>query len=88
MSKPYGQLVLKRYIAEIVKASPEYLEKEKIRQLIQDKIVDAIRSGEIIDQNDLEQFLATADTNDETVAMAVDALRQVPFNVWSSMAAR
>lgn len=76
---------LRDYITEIVRASPEYMKKETVRQLIQDKVVAAVRDGTIGSQEDLDAFFMTADTGDETVAMAVDALRMIPLPVWFTM---
>lgn len=67
--------LLKRYIAEAVGAGPQYQRKEIIRQRLQDMLEQAVISGEIQSQKELMDW-------HDTVGMAVQALRGVPYEIW------
>lgn len=66
---------LKTFISEIVRASPEYMKKEKTREAIQGVITGMIARGEIQSPTDLENFFGSAD-------MSLKALKMVPFDVY------
>jgi hypothetical protein len=54
------------------------MQKEKIRQMIQDEIVERVGNGTIASQEDLESF-------HDDVKMALNALKGVPFDVFNAM---
>lgn len=58
-----------------VGAGTEYLAKERLRELVQGIIEDAVRSKTIKSQNDLDSTIFD-------MTMAINALRMVPFEVW------
>ena len=76
MVKPLTQL--REFIHEVVSASSAYMKKERRRKLIQQLILNEVRSGEITSQAELEAFLA--DTN-----LALTSLKMIPFSVWEQM---
>mgnify|MGYP001617908256 FL=1 len=66
---------LRSFINEVIKASPEYMEKEKIRERLQMVVTDLVRSGKISDQESLDDFFSTAN-------MALNALKMVPLTAY------
>jgi polyhydroxyalkanoate synthesis regulator phasin len=58
-----------------VTASIEYMRKERIREHVQSLIIETVKSGEINDQNGIDDFCKSA-------KMALSALEMVPFEVW------
>lgn len=69
---------LRRFILEIVKASPSYLKKEEIRGLLEDVIRSRVESGDISSQEELDDFY-----ND--IATATLALKSVPYDVFKKI---
>lgn len=67
--------LLKRYIVEAVAAGPQYQRKEIVRQRLQDMLEQAVSGGEIQSQKELSDW-------HDTIAMAVQALRGVPYEIW------
>ncbi len=59
---------------------PDYQRKEHIREQLQKMITDGIAAGNIKDQQGVDDFIAT-------VGMAMEALKMVPFEVYSKIAA-
>lgn len=59
-------------LEETIKASKEYMLKEKVREEIQSIVSSKVESGEIADEEQLKQFWKTVD-------MAVSALKMVPL---------
>ncbi len=70
--------LLKLLIEEMVRASPDYMRKERVREEIQDVIVSLVNSGEIKSPVDLQNFFNSAD-------MSLKALKMVPFEVYTKM---
>lgn len=71
--------VLTRLLNEAkVSASPEYMKKEAVREKIQEIVVDAISSGQVKSQEDLEDLWKTAQ-------MSIGALKQVPYSAWQAL---
>lgn len=66
------RLILDFIIESKVAASASYMKKEEIRQSLQDLISRKIASGEISDQESLEEWFATAE-------MSLKALKMVPL---------
>lgn len=66
-------------IGEVVKASAAYMKKERVRTAFERVIVEEVKSGNIKDQKDLEEFFATA-------KMSLDALKMVPYDVYTKVA--
>lgn len=62
-----------------VGASPEYLAKERVREVLQQFVQSKVASGEVKDDRDLQ---ATFDAID----MSTKALKMIPFDVWRKMA--
>ena len=62
-----------------VGASAGYMKKERVRERLQEMIVEAIKGGDIADQKGLDEFVNTVD-------MAAKALKMVPFEVYKKMA--
>lgn len=62
-----------------VSAHPDYLKREKVRERIQQHVVELVKSGEIKTQEELDAFWETTD-------MAVKALKMLPINVWVKVA--
>lgn len=81
MKLTVGQL--RRTIREAGKiaASPEYMKKERVREKLQQLIVDRVATGEIANQAELEQFIKDVD-------VSMMALKMVPFDVWAKMAGK
>lgn len=71
---------IKKFIHEVlleakVSASSEYMQKEVIRQDLQDMIASKVASGEIVDQAQLDEWFKTA-------TMALGALKMVPIEAY------
>ena len=62
-----------------VAASPAYMRKERVRERLQSMIVSAVSSGEVRDQESLDELV-------KALEMSVTALRMVPFEAWNRMA--
>jgi hypothetical protein len=60
-------------------ASAAYLQKEAIREHMQQHLVGMVKSGEVTDQAGVEAWCDAAD-------MSLKALKLVPFDVWARMA--
>lgn len=73
--------LLRKLISEIVRASPEYMKKERTREAIQNVIKGMVSSGEIQNAADLENFFSSAD-------MSLKALKMVPFQVYEKMSGK
>ncbi len=58
-------------LEETIKASREYMTKEKVREDIQRMVIARVASGEIKDEAGLRDFW-------KTVEMAISALKMVP----------
>lgn len=72
--------ILKEYIREsLVSASSSYLEKEKIKNLIQQDLLTKIKNGTIESPEQLDDYFST-------LTMAIKSLEVVPFEVWSKIA--
>lgn len=69
---------LRKLIYEIVRASPQYMKKERVRETIQGVITSMVQAGEIKSGADLENFFSSAD-------MSLKALKMVPFEVYAKM---
>jgi len=59
-------------------AGRNYMKKEMIREKIQDLLQDAVGSGNVMTQADLDDWFATAD-------MALKALQSVPIDVYRTI---
>ena len=73
----------------LVGASKEYMEKEAIRQTLQDEAVDLIGTGKITNNEELTKFfedVANHQEVDPTVKMAAITLKMVPFEVFKTLA--
>jgi hypothetical protein len=64
-----------------VGASPDYMKKERVREHMQQHIIEMVRSGEIVDQAGVDAWANAAD-------MSLKALKMVPFDVWAKMAGK
>lgn len=72
---------LRRVVQEAGKigASADYMKKERVREKLQQLIADHVASGEIADQESLQQFL-------KDVEVSMTALKMIPFEVWGKLA--
>jgi hypothetical protein len=61
-----------------ITASDEYMAKERVREHLQQHLVELVKSGEIKSQEDLDAFWVTCD-------MAMKALKVVPYDVWTNL---
>ena len=74
--------ILKRYVLEeAIRVSKEYMSKEKVREEIQNMIVERVSSGEIKDQKELEEFWKTVD-------MACSALKMISYSTFKGISKR
>jgi len=85
---------IRNVVQEVVSASPEYMQKERIRQKLQDTIARSVKTGKVKDQASLEKKFdvvqknaCTDPSNCDAVMMAMGALRMIPFDVWTKLAA-
>lgn len=62
-------------LEETIKASHEYMIKEKIRSDLQQLIASRVSSGEINDEDDLKEFW-------KTIEMAISALKMIPVDAF------
>jgi hypothetical protein len=60
---------------EAIKASKDYMSKEKIREDLQHMVTERVLSGEIKDEASLKEFW-------KTVEMAMSALKMVPVQAF------
>jgi hypothetical protein len=60
-------------------AHPDYMKKERVRQILQDAVVQAVAQGGITSEEELEHFFQTA-------PIAFNALRMVPLSVYQKLA--
>lgn len=72
--------LIKTFIIEAIKskkitAGSSYMKKERVREQLQGLLQDAINSGEVQSQEELEEWWNTID-------MAKNALKMVPFVAW------
>jgi len=71
--------LIEQFVFEAIKsktgASKQYMKKEAVREKLQVLLQDAVDSGEIKNQEELEDWWST-------VEMAKNALKMVPFAVW------
>jgi hypothetical protein len=77
---------LKKVIADTVsetkiKPSASYMKKEKIREEMQTMIVDRVKSGDIVDQESLKQFI-------DSMNLAMTTLSVVPFEAWKTISSK
>jgi hypothetical protein len=70
---------LRTLISEAIGASASYMKREKIREDLQRRVVDAVISGDINDEGDLQEYF-------ETIDMAVKALKMIPYEVFTKIA--
>lgn len=70
--------VLKRFIHEAIAAGPAYMTKEKIRENIQNLVVDAVQAGGVKSQDELDEWW-------KTVEISIKSLRLIPFNIVKRM---
>lgn len=61
-----------------VGASPAYMKKEAVREVIQSALAEAIGTGKIGNEDDLKHFFDVA-------PLALDALKMVPFEVYQKI---
>lgn len=73
--------LLRSVIEARVAATAKYARKERVREALQSIIVDQVASGAIGDDASLADLFAT-------FTMALNALKGVPFEVWSKLAKR
>lgn len=64
-----------------VAASASYMKKEEVRQSLQDLISQKVASGEISDQESLDEWFATAE-------MSIKALKMVPLAAYRTIPAK
>jgi hypothetical protein len=84
-----GQLrkLLASAVAEAkIAASAEYMQKERVRETVQQQILDLVRSGDIASQRDLDAFVKSSSGKSPTIDLALGALKMVPFEVYAKMA--
>ena len=73
MTKSKLKRLIFDFIAESkVAASASYMKKEEVRQALQDLITQKVVTGEISDQESLDEWFATAE-------MSLKALKMVPL---------
>jgi hypothetical protein len=75
-NKLYRRVVAR--IHEAIEASANYQTKEAVRQDLQELIADAVRSGAITSQEELDDWFKTA-------SMALGALKMVPFGAFQAL---
>lgn len=80
MKLTVGELRYVLHEAAKVGASPEYLRKEQLREVLQGMIAEKVASGEVVDQGGIDQVI-------KDITMALGALKMVPFEVWSKLSA-
>ncbi len=62
-------------LEETIKASRQYILKERVREEIQNMIISRVTSGEIKNEGSLLEFW-------KTLEMAINALKMVPLNAF------
>jgi hypothetical protein len=71
--------LLRQFVREVVvSASPEYMQKESIREHLQTHLVELVKSGQIQSDEELAAYF-------KTLEMAAMALKNVPLAVWRQM---
>ena len=70
--------VLKRFIQEAISAGSDYMAKEKVRESIQNLLIDAVKSGGIKSQNELDEWW-------KTIEISIKSLRLIPFTIIKRM---
>lgn len=71
----------KMVLEETIKASRDYMLKEKVREEIQAMLVQRISSGEIKSEEALKDFW-------KTIEMASNALKMIPFDALKAVASK
>lgn len=71
----------KMVLEETIKASREYMLKEKVREEIQAMLVQRISSGEIKSEEALKDFW-------KTIEMASSALKMIPLDALKAVASK
>lgn len=72
---------MKRIAEDVTKiaASKEYMCKERVREVLQQLITGAVANGEVKNQKELDELVATVD-------MAAKTLRMIPYEVYAKLA--
>lgn len=61
-----------------VKASVEYMKKERVREALQSVIAGMVASGDVNNDQDLVELFKAA-------SMSLDALKMIPLDVWKKL---
>jgi hypothetical protein len=61
-----------------ISAHPDYMKKERVREHLQQLVVNAVADGSVKEQQDLEDFVAT-------IVMAASALKMIPLTVYQKL---
>jgi hypothetical protein len=68
---------LRDFVLEVIKASPDYMKKEAVRERLQELIQRLVDDGSIRSDDELSEFFLSA-------TMALNALKMVPLPVWKN----
>jgi hypothetical protein len=72
------KLIIKVIKEAKIKASPEYMAKEVVRNELQQLILSHINSGDVTDEKQLKMLLSNID-------LSLIALKMIPFDVWKKL---
>lgn len=67
--------LIRQLVSESIGASKSYMKSEKVREEIQNWIIESIKGGKISNDGELTNFFADVD-------MSVKALKMIPFDVF------
>lgn len=74
--------LIKDFVAEAVRgkvgASASYMKKEAVRAEIQGLIASKVKSGQITNQAELDDYI-------NSITIAVTALKMIPHEVWKKL---
>lgn len=75
----YG--TFKKIVAEAsqITASAGYMKKEKIRERLQQMIIDAVNAGDVTDKQSLDELVSS-------IGLATNTLKMIPIEVWQRLA--
>jgi hypothetical protein len=72
------KLIVKVIKEAKIKASPEYMAKEIVRNELQQLILRHVNSGDVTDEKQLKALLSNID-------LSLVALKMIPFDVWKKL---
>ena len=62
----------------MISASPEFMKKERTREMLQALVIEALKSGAFEDDETREEFF-------NQLQLAITTLKVIPFEIWQKL---